>query len=148
MVDRRAGRSSAGSQLSDSRTLRRVTLVQESMSAPRTTTRPRTNVTRLDTVPISRRHRRRSFWQRSLDEARAVGDWYRIPKLYTKKTAQQIASDVRCAHLRPTSVHRVRGFAPGEVWESKWIPSSVGAPGDCEVWVRFLGEKFSLAEAD
>lgn len=91
------------------------------------------------------RHLRRSFWQRSLDEARALGDWYRIPKFYTKKTAAQIASDVRCSHLRQSSAHRVRGFLPGEVWESKWLPTDAGAPGDCEVWVRFVGAKFSLA---
>ena len=116
------------------------------MSAPTTQPRSLANVRRATAGSGLRRHRRRSFWQRSLDEARAAGDWYRIPKLYTKKTAQQIASDVRCAHLRPTSVHRVRGFAPGEVWESKWTPTTNGAPGDCEVWVRYVGEKFSLAE--
>ncbi|MFM8563432.1 MAG: hypothetical protein ACKOCE_06005 [Acidimicrobiia bacterium] len=92
-----------------------------------------------------RRPHRGSFWQRSLAEARTSGEWYRIPKLYTKKTAAQIASDVRCAHLRRSSTHRVRGFRPDEVWESKWLPTDAGAPGDCEVWVRFVGEKFSLA---
>ena len=116
------------------------------MSAPTTSSHSLSHVSRASAGTGLRRHRRRSFWQRSLDEARAAGDWYRIPKLYTKKTAQQIASDVRCAHLRPTSVHRVRGFATGEVWESKWTPTTNGAPGDCEVWVRYVGEKFSLAE--
>jgi hypothetical protein len=117
------------------------------MNGPRTISRPATNVIRSSAESRPRRHRRRSFWQRSLDEARASGDWFLIPKLYTKKTARQIASDVRRAHSRATSVHRVRGFRPGEEWESKWIPTSIGAPGDCEVWVRYLGEKFSLAEA-
>lgn len=117
------------------------------MNASTTQSRSVSNVSRAAAGSVPRRHRRRSFWQRSLDEARGSGDWYRIPKLYTKKTAQQIASDVRCAHLRPTSVHRVRGFQVGEVWESKWIPTTIGAPGDCEVWVRFIGEKFNLAEA-
>lgn len=116
------------------------------MSAP-TTSSPLSNVVRATAESRPRRHRRRSFWQRSLDDARATGDWFRVPKLYTKKTAQQIASDVRCAHLRATAVHRVRGFRPGELWESKWIPTTSGALGDCEVWVRYLGEKFSLAEA-
>ena len=120
-----------------------MTIHATSTHAP--VTRTTRNATLVPSGP--RRHRRRSFWQRSLDEARASGTWYRIPKLYTKKTAQQIASDVRCAHLRPASVHRVRGFEPDEIWESKWIPTSGGAPGDCEVWVRYLGEKFNLAEA-
>lgn len=118
------------------------------MSPPRPSPRPHPTINTVGPQPVLRRERRRSFWQRSLDEARRTGGWFRIPKLYTKKTAQQIASDVRCAHHRRPSVHRVRGFQVGEVWESKWrLTTACGAPGDCEVWVRFLGEKLSLAEA-
>ena len=89
-----------------------------------------------------RRDKRRSFWQRSFDQARLAGDWYRIPKLYTRKSASQIASDIRRS-LRRTKDQRVRGFRSAEVWEAKWEPTAHGAPGDCEVWVRFGGEKLN-----
>ena len=82
------------------------------------------------------RPRRHTFWQRSLDEARRHDDWYRVPKLYTRKTAAQIASDLRRAHERRDSHQRVRGLRPGERWEAKWRPTDRGAPGDCELWVR------------
>ena len=90
-----------------------------------------------------RRDKRRSFWQRSFDQARLAGDWYRIPKLYTRKSASQIASDIRRSHLRRTKDQRVRGFRSAEVWEAKWQPTALGAPGDCEVWVRCGGEKLN-----
>ena len=91
----------------------------------------------------SRRYRakRQSFWQRSLGQARSGGDWFRIPKLYTRKSASQIASDIRRSHLRLTDHQRVRGFRTGEVWESRWQPTALGAAGDCEVWVRYSGPK-------
>ena len=92
---------------------------------------------------IRRREKRRSFWQRSLDQARITGDWFRIPKLYTRKSASQIASDIRRSHLRLTNHQRVRGFRTAEVWEATWQPTDVGAPGDCEVWVRYGGEKLN-----
>ena len=82
------------------------------------------------------RPRRHTFWHRSLAEARLVGDWYRVPKLYTRKTAAQIASDVRRAHERSVQHQRMRGLLAGEQWESEWRPTERGAPGDCEVWVR------------
>ena len=90
-----------------------------------------------------RRDKRRSFWQRSFDQARLSGDWFRIPKLYTRKSASQIASDIRRSHLRHTKDQRVRGFRSSEVWEAKWQPTTLGAPGDCEVWVRYGCEKLN-----
>ena len=95
------------------------------------------------TSSIRRREKRRSFWQRSLDQARITGDWFRIPKLYTRKSASQIASDIRRSHLCLTNHQRVRGFRTAEVWEAKWEPTTNGAPGDCEVWVRYGGEKLN-----
>ena len=95
------------------------------------------------TSSIRRREKRRSFWQRSLDQARITGDWFRIPKLYTRKSASQLASDIRRSHLRLTNHQRVRGFRTAEVWEAKWEPTTNGAPGDCEVWVRYGGEKLN-----
>ena len=92
------------------------------------------------TTTAHRREKRRSFWQRSLDEARLTGLWFQIPKLYTRKSASQIASDIRRSHRRLTDHQRVRGFLPAEIWEARWYPTSHGAPGDCEVWIRFGGE--------
>jgi hypothetical protein len=92
--------------------------------------------TALNASPCRQRPKRRSFWQRVLDQARSTGDWYLIPKLYTKNTAAQIASDIRRAHEHGPRDHRVRGLQVGEMWETKWSPTSKGAPGDCEVWVR------------
>jgi len=82
------------------------------------------------------RPRRHTFWHRSLAEARLINDWYRVPKLYTRKTAAQIASDMRRAHERSAQHQRVRGLLVGERWESEWRPTDRGAPGDCEVWIR------------
>ena len=89
------------------------------------------------------RRRRHTFWHRSLAEARLVtaghgSTWYRIPKLYTRKTAAQIASDLRRAHLRDPEHQRVRGLAPGERWDAAWRPTDNGAVGDCELWVRLV----------
>ena len=95
------------------------------------------------TSSARRREKRHSFWQRSFDQARMSGDWFRIPKLYTRKSASQIASDIRRSHLRRTKDQRVRGFRSSEVWEAKWEPTAHGAPGDCEVWVRYGGEKLN-----
>nr|MTA00134.1 hypothetical protein [Actinomycetota bacterium] len=68
----------------------------------------------LNGAPCRQRPKRRSFWQRVLDQARNTGDWYLIPKLYTKNTAAQIASDIRRAHERGAGDHRVRGLQVGE----------------------------------
>ena len=95
------------------------------------------------TSATRRREKRRSFWQRSFDQARTSSEWFRIPKLYTRKSASQIASDIRRSHLRRTKDQRVRGFRSAEVWEAKWEPTADGAPGDCEVWVRYGGEKLN-----
>jgi len=97
--------------------------------------------TATSTSSTRRREKRRSFWQRSFDQARMSGEWFRIPKLYTRKSASQIASDIRRSHLRHTKDQRVRGFRGAEVWEAKWEPTVHGATGDCEVWVRYGGEK-------
>lgn len=79
---------------------------------------------------------RTSFWRRTFERARQAPDWYPVDKLYTRKTAAQIASDVRRAHLTERRTVRTAGIAPGEVWEAKWTEASDGANGDCRVWIR------------
>lgn len=79
---------------------------------------------------------RTSFWSRSFEAARHVEHWYRVDKLYTRKTAAQIASDIRRAHLDGRSMIRTKGILAGEVWEARWSAVTNGANGDCDVWIR------------
>jgi hypothetical protein len=79
---------------------------------------------------------RTSFWLRTFASARLVEGWYRVDKLYTRKTAAQIASDIRRAHLDGRTTIRTRGIETGEVWEARWNGANNGANGDCEVWIR------------
>lgn len=79
---------------------------------------------------------RTSFWRRTFDAARLVDGWYRVDKLYTRKTAAQVASDIRRAHLDGRSTIRTAGLEPGEIWEARWNAVDQGANGDCEVWIR------------
>jgi hypothetical protein len=81
---------------------------------------------------------RTSFWRRTFDTARQVDGWHRVAKLYTRKTAAQIASDIRRSHLDTRSTIRTNGIDPGEVWESRWNEVNNGANGDCEVWIRLV----------
>ncbi|MEY2996497.1 MAG: hypothetical protein RLZZ39_1322 [Actinomycetota bacterium] len=79
---------------------------------------------------------RTSFWRRTFDDARRHGDWCRVDKFYTRKTAAQIASDIRRAHLDGRRTIRTAGIEHGEVWEARWSEVNDGASGDCEVWIR------------
>lgn len=79
---------------------------------------------------------RTSFWLRTFEAARRSDDWHRVAKLYTRKTAAQIASDIRRAHLDGRNTIRTNGIEPGDVWEARWNPVNDGANGDCEVWIR------------
>jgi hypothetical protein len=58
--------------------------------------------------------------------------------LYTRKTAAQVASDIRRAHLDARRTVRIRGIRRGEQWQARWNPVDGGAKGDCEVWIRRL----------
>jgi hypothetical protein len=86
-----------------------------------------------DGLPDDVRH---SFWRRTLAAARRTNDWHRVEKLYTRKTAAQVASDIRRAHLDGRRKVRIRGIRRGEQWEARWNPVKGGAEGDCEVWIR------------
>ena len=79
---------------------------------------------------------RTSFWRRTFDDARRHDSWYRVDKYYTRKTAAQIASDIRRAHLNDRRTIRTAGIRSGEVWEARWNEVNDGASGDCEVWIR------------
>ncbi|MFZ9629369.1 MAG: hypothetical protein ACO3C1_08455 [Ilumatobacteraceae bacterium] len=80
--------------------------------------------------------KRSTFWTRTFDEARRLGDWLQVPRLYTRKTAQQIASDIGNAHRRRPEVQRVRGILDGEQWEATWAPVDGSADGDHVVRIR------------
>ena len=92
----------------------------------------------------TRRHRRpgrpcsTSFWARTFEAARLNGDWTRVGRFYTRKTAAQIASDISCAHKRSPSTRRVKGVTDGEVWEARWSPATDGPPGDHRIEIRLV----------
>lgn len=82
---------------------------------------------------------RRSFWVKALEAARRHDSWVRVHRLYTEKTASQIASDLRSAHRRSHDTVRVRGVLPGERWDARWGVSPDGPNGQYAIWVRYLG---------
>jgi hypothetical protein len=83
---------------------------------------------------------RRSFWVKALEAARRHDSWVRVHRLYTEKTASQIASDLRSAHRRTDNNVRVRGVLPGERWDARWGASPDGPNGQYAIWVRYLGQ--------
>jgi len=82
---------------------------------------------------------RRSFWVMALESARQHATWVRVHRLYTAKTASQIASDLRSAHRRQQDNVRVRGVLPGERWDARWGASPDGPPDQFCIWVRLVG---------
>ena len=83
---------------------------------------------------------RSSFWVKTLRTARPRTTWFRVPRMYTEKTAQQIASDLRSAHHRDPKKLRVKGVLPGDRWDARWNASPEGPDGQFSIWFRFLGE--------
>jgi len=81
---------------------------------------------------------RTSFWIRTFHEARTTLDWVCVPRLYTRATAAQLASDICNAHRREPHTVRVRGIDPGEQWEAYWAPAEQGPAGDHLVYVRLV----------
>jgi hypothetical protein len=84
---------------------------------------------------------RRSFWVKTLHIARQRKTWIRVNRLYTEKTAAQIASDLRSAHHRDPKKLRVKGVLPGDKWDTRWNSSPEGPEGQYSIWVRFLGHE-------
>lgn len=82
---------------------------------------------------------RRSFWVMALESARQHPSWVRVHRLYTAKTASQIASDLRSAHRRQQNNVRVRGVLPGERWDARWGASPDGPADQYCIWVRLIG---------
>jgi hypothetical protein len=83
---------------------------------------------------------RSSFWVKTLRTARPRKTWFRVPRMYTEKTAQQIASDLRSTHHRDPKKLRVKGVLPGDRWDARWNASPEGPDGQFSIWIRFLGE--------
>ena len=81
---------------------------------------------------------RTSFWIRTFHEARTTLDWVCVPRLYTRATAAQLASDICNAHTRERTKFRLRGIEEGEQWEARWEWHADGIPGDFSVWIRIL----------
>ena len=82
---------------------------------------------------------RRSFWVKTLQDARRRKTWVRVNRLYTEKTAAQVASDLRAAHHRDTKKLRVKGILPGDRWDTRWNTSPEGPEGQYSIWIRFIG---------
>ncbi len=93
--------------------------------------------------PDSNNWQRRSFWVMALESARQHATWVRVHRLYTAKTASQIASDLRSAHRRQQNNVRVRGVLPGERWDARWGASPDGPPGQFCIWVRLMEQENS-----
>ena len=83
---------------------------------------------------------RRSFWVKTLQDARRRKTWVRVNRLYTEKTAAQVASDLRAAHHRDVKKLRVKGILPGDKWDTRWNSSPEGPEGQYSIWIRFIGE--------
>lgn len=79
-----------------------------------------------------------SFWARTFDAARLNGEWTRVGRFYTRKTAAQIASDITCSHKRAPGTRRLKGVTEGEVWEARWAPALDGPPGDYRIEIRLV----------
>jgi len=82
---------------------------------------------------------RRSFWVKTLQDARRRKTWVRVNRLYTEKTAAQVASDLRAAHHRDSSKLRVKGVLPGDRWDTRWNASPEGPEGQYSIWIRYIG---------
>ena len=84
---------------------------------------------------------RRSFWVKTLQDARRRKTWVRVNRLYTEKTAAQVASDLRAAHHRDTKKMRVKGILPGDRWDARWNSSPEGPEGQYSIWIRYTGRE-------
>ena len=81
--------------------------------------------------------KRRSFWVKALSEVREKpGVWHRVDRLYTKSTANQIASDLRSAHRRDAV--RVKGVLDGETWDARAELSPEGPEDQFAIWVMLI----------
>ena len=81
----------------------------------------------------------RGWWPAALAECRELpGEWRMVNKMFTEKTARQLASDIRRAHARTTI--RVVGVLPGDRWEA--IPGQAPEEEGTDsyrLWLRYIG---------
>jgi hypothetical protein len=84
---------------------------------------------------------RRSFWVKTLQDARRRKTWVRVNRMYTEKTAAQVASDLRAAHHRDVKKLRVKGILPGDQWDTRWNSSPEGPEGQYSIWIRYIGQE-------
>ena len=91
--------------------------------------------------PTKGTRQRRSRWTELFEECRAVpGEWRKVVEPMSKATAAQIASDIRNAHTRDLDKSRVKGFLPGDRWETVWgVDPADDEPGNFYVWLRYVG---------
>ena len=80
-----------------------------------------------------------SFWSRTLDSARLSQTWTVVPRRYNKRTAMQLACDLRSAQRR--SALDIAGVKPGEKWDAVWeAPEGSDADWNCVVAIKYLGD--------
>lgn len=92
--------------------------------------------------PVKDTTQKRSRWTELFDECRSTpGEWRRMVEPLRKATAAQIASDIRNSHTRNLEKARLKGFLPGDKWESAWgnDPSDTD-PEHYYVWLRYVGK--------
>jgi hypothetical protein len=94
--------------------------------------------------PKTERPPRRGWWPYVFAEGRRFpGQWRLIRSAWAESTARQLASDIRCAHIRDPKKMRIRGIAPGERWETRVAPSPYVTDQSPEntpywIWIRFI----------
>lgn len=82
----------------------------------------------------------RSLWPARLAAGREnPGVWIRLRNPMAKSSAAQLASDLRRAHARDLTKHRVSGLRPGERWEAEHR-SATDAPNASRhyLWFRLV----------
>jgi hypothetical protein len=87
----------------------------------------------------------RGWWSVALAECReAPGEWRMINKVFTEKTARQLASDIRRAHARMTI--RVVGVLAPDRWEAitGQRPEEEGT-ASYRLWLRYVGPSLSTS---
>lgn len=85
--------------------------------------------------PVAPLKRRPSKWADAFGVARQQWlVWHLIDRPYAKSTAQQVASDIRCADKR--GKRRLTGIHDGESWDATWGEID----GAYYVWICFEGK--------
>lgn len=90
--------------------------------------------------PAVGRRVERSLWPARLAVGRAnPGVWIRLQDPLAESSAAQVASDLRRAHARDLTKHRLSGLRPGERWQAEHAPAN--EEPDCSrhyLWFRLV----------